>query len=265
MSRLGSSGADTTQLDVRGLRVSMRVSGEGPPLLLVNGVTRRLQSWDAFAERLDRRTVIAFDAPGVGASATPPLPLSISALAAVAVAVLDAAGVDDADVLGFSHGGAVAQQLAFDAPQRVRGLVLAATSCGVGATPGHWTAAARGLRTPGAGDAWQGIDPVGLLWHSLAFSSWSSIPFLGGIEAPTLVVCGTHDRVSPPVNSRILARRIPGAALVLLPAGHDLQRVEPAAALARAVDSFLTAAPPAELRPAAGGTPSSSRNGHDHD
>jgi pimeloyl-ACP methyl ester carboxylesterase len=77
------------------------------------------------------------------------------------------------------------------------------------------------------------------LWHALALSSWSSIPFLGTIVARTLGVCGTHDRVVPPANSRMLARRIPGASLVMLPGGHDLQRPEPARALAHIVENFL--------------------------
>ena len=56
---------------------------------------------------------------------------------------------------------------------------------------------------------------------------------------PTLVVSGTRDSVVPPANSRLLARRIPGASLVMLPGGHDLQRAESARALARVVDGFL--------------------------
>jgi len=122
---------------VPGLRVSMRVQGEGDPLLLINGMTRPLESWDPFTRELHGRTVVSFDAPGVGRSPTPLRPVSIAELAALAVAVLDAAGLDDADVLGFSHGGAVAQQLARDVPDRVRRLILVSTSCGVGATPGN--------------------------------------------------------------------------------------------------------------------------------
>ena len=77
-----------------------------------------------------------------------------------------------------------------------------------------------------------------MCWHSLAFTSWSSIPFLGAITAPTLVVSGTYDRVVPPVNGRILATRIPGAVSAELLAGHDMQSAGPAQALARVVDDF---------------------------
>jgi len=225
-------------LDVRGLRVRVRVEGNGDPVLLLNGLTRPLESWGPFAESLHGRTPSSSAAPGVGGSSTPFLPLSISALATLAASVLDEADVERADVLGFSHGGAVAQQLAAQAPARVRGLVLASTSCGVGATASN-TAMNASRQQPGAG-SWPLPDALGALWHSLAISSWSSIPFLGAIRAPTLVVCGSRDRVVPPANSTLLARRIPDAELVMLSAGHDLQRRGPATALAARVTEFLT-------------------------
>ena len=240
MSGPGSTVFASEMINVKGLQVAMQVQGEGDPLLLINGMTRPLQSWEPFIQALPGRTVVSFDAPGVGASPTPVLPLSIPGLAALAVAVMDAAGLDAPDVLGFSHGGAVAQQLAYDHPDRVRRLVLAATSCGVGATPGSGRAGLRGLRTPEA-SPWARADAMGLLWHSVAISNWSSIPFLGAIATPTLVVCGSHDRIVAPANSRVLARRIPGAALVLVPAGHNLQRPDVATVLAGVVEEFLTA------------------------
>jgi pimeloyl-ACP methyl ester carboxylesterase len=224
---------------VQGQQIAMRVEGQGEPLLLINGITRPIQSWDPLTSAVRGRTLISFDAPGVGHSPAPVLPLSIPGLAALAAAVLDAAGLADADVLGFSHGGAVAQQLASDFPDRVRRLILVATSCGVGATPGRKRDVLAGLGTRDGVTAWPQSDPMALVWQSLAFSSWSSIPFLGAIRARTLVVCGTGDIIVPPVNSQVLAGRIPCASLVMLPGGHDLQRVESASALARTVEDFL--------------------------
>jgi len=239
MSRPGSIRVESQQLSFQGLQITMQVAGDGPPLLLINGMTRPMQSWEHFTRELTGRTVITFDAPGVGDSPNAVLPLSMAGHAALAVAVLDAAGLAQADVLGFSHGGAVAQQLACDAPDRVRRLVLVATSCGVGATPSRGQAILRSVGTLADESPWQFDDALGLLWHSLAISSWSSISFLGAIGAPTLVVCGTGDSVVPPANSKVLAGRIPGASLVMLPAGHDLQRAEHAKALARIVENFL--------------------------
>ena len=63
------------------------------------------------------------------------------------MAILDELQVEITDVIGFSYGGAVAQQLAFQFPDRVRRLVLAATSCGLGAVPGSFGAMAS-LATP---------------------------------------------------------------------------------------------------------------------
>ena len=241
MNPAGSIRVDSQLRSVHGLQIAMRVQGEGKPLLLINGMTRPLQSWAPFTQAFRGRTVVSFDAPGVGDSPTPVLPLPIPSLAALAVAVLDAAGLAEADVLGFSHGGAVAQQLACDAPDRVGRLVLVATSCGVGATPSRGRAILNSVGTLADEGPWRFADALGLFWQSLAISSWSSISFLGAISAPTLVVCGARDRVVPSANSRVLAGRIPGAVLVMLPGGHDLQRPEPAKGLARAVTSFLSA------------------------
>ncbi len=232
-------GAGPQVVRVGGLSVRVQVQGEGDPLLLLNGVTRPLESWAPLAECLPGRTLVSFDAPGVGGSPTPILPLSIGMLAGIAEAVLDRTGVERADVLGFSHGGAVAQQLAFQAPPRVRHLVLAATTCGVGSVPGI-PDAQRSIRASADPGPWPRPDIMGAFWHALAIATWSSIPFLGSITAPTLVVSGSHDRVAPPANSRLIARRIPGASLVILRAGHDLQRVGQADQLAVAVESFLS-------------------------
>lgn len=167
----------------------MRVEGDGEPLLLLNGLTRPMESWGSFAHALSGRTIVTFDTPGVGGSPTPILPLSIRRLAGLAASVLDAAGLGHADVLGYSHGGAVAQQLAADAPARVRRLVLVSTSCGIGATPGSGGSLHR-LRYSPDSASWPRPNPLGIWWQSLAISSWSSIPFLGSIQAPTLVACG---------------------------------------------------------------------------
>jgi poly(3-hydroxyoctanoate) depolymerase len=182
---------------------------------------------------------VRFDAPGIGASPSSLLPLSIVQLSDIASSVLEEIGVERADVLGYSHGGAVAQQFAVSHSARLGRLILVATSCGIGstlATDSRDSAAllARGLLRTNAISAW---------WRTIAFSTWSSIPFLGAIEAPTLVVCGQDDNVTPLVNSQLLAERIPDATLVELAEGHDLQLPGAAEKLAEVVEEFLVREP----------------------
>jgi pimeloyl-ACP methyl ester carboxylesterase len=242
--------AESSLVDVRGHQLRVRVEGTGPALLLLNGLTRPLESWNPFIKALSGHTVVRFDMPGVGESQTSLLPQSIGKMAEITALVLDEIGLDRVDVLGLSHGGAVAQQFCRDYPSRVRRLVLVSTSCGVGSTLGSWGALVS-LRTFKYGSSF--TELVGASWHSMAISNWSSIPFLGSINATTLVVSGSDDPVVPLANSRSLAQRIPNASLVVLPGGHDLQSTEPAQALARAVQHFLT-------QPSA-----NEREGFDHD
>jgi poly(3-hydroxyoctanoate) depolymerase len=233
----GTVDSDTFVVSIHGRRVAARASGSGDPVLLLNGMGRPMASWAPFAEALQGRTVITVDGPGVGASETPLIPYSMAMLSNVAARVLDAVGIEQADVVGFSHGGAVAQQLAVSHPARVNRLVLLSTSCGVGAVPGGNVT--RLLRASGRASNWPQPDALGVLWQIAAISTWSSIPVLGRIDAPTLVICGEHDTHVPPANSRLLASRIPDARLVTVQAGHDLQKPGPAAAVAELVEQFL--------------------------
>ena len=240
MSNARNQTNDSLNESVRGHRVRIRVEGEGEPLLLLNGLTRPLSSWGPFIEALGDHTVVTFDARGVGESPAPILPLSIAQLADVAVAVLDEIGFDRVDVLGYSHGGAVAQQLAAHYPQRVHRLVLAATSCGVGSTLAGWD------MRDGAAILMNGFFQTHVLstwWRAVAISTWSSIPFLGAIAAPTLVVCGSEDRVTPLANSQVLAGRIPNATLIELSEGHNMQQPEAVEKFAHVVEEFLALTP----------------------
>src|SRR4051812_1275245 len=126
-----------TTVGVHGLDVFVRERGDGTPLLMINGLGANVEMWGPVEERLSAsaRTIV-FDAPGTGRSATPLWPQSIPASAAVAEALLDALGHERADVLGFSLGGLVAQELAHRAPRRVRRLALAGTAVGWGSMPG---------------------------------------------------------------------------------------------------------------------------------
>lgn len=211
-----------------GLRLTK--TGTGPPILLINGLTRTQSAWANVRANLPGRTIVTFDAPGIGG--TRPEPLSIAALANLSARVLDHFGIDRADILGFSHGGAVAQQLAHAHPERVDRLILAGTLPGVGSTVGNLVELLQ------MGDA--ETDAMAAGFRALALARWSSIGWLGSLTMPTLVVVGERDRIALVSNSRVLAGRIPGAVLRTLDAGHDLQDPASALLLARVVEQFLS-------------------------
>jgi pimeloyl-ACP methyl ester carboxylesterase len=234
-----------------GHRVHVTDEGEGEPLLLIAGLGSNSGMWGQFMEHVPGRRYIRFDAPGTGLSSTPLCPIPVAKLANLAAAVLDARGVAVADVIGYSYGGAISQQLAYEFQDRVRRLVLAATTCGIGAEPGTPSANIV-LATPlryysptyfertaatvfgGA----TGRDPCvrqamiasrrrqppsyyGYAMQLLGAAGWSSLPYLDRIPHQTLVICGDDDPLVPIGNAALLADRIPNARLEIIEeAGH---------------------------------------------
>lgn len=261
----------------RRLRVAVRTGTDRdrPPLLLCNGIGASLDLLDPFVEALDPAIgVIRFDPPGVGGSPVPPLPYSFPALARLVGRMLDTLGHQQADVLGISWGGGLAQQFALQNPHRCRRLVLVATATGwmmvpagprvlsIMATPRrYWDADyARAV----AGRIYGGdlrdhpelvqhllLDPGrrlsarGYLYQLATGAGWTSTPFLPLIRQPTLVLAGADDPIVPLVNARMMARLLPDARLHVYPDGH-LGLLTRRDELAAAVAEFLgvTARPP---------------------
>jgi pimeloyl-ACP methyl ester carboxylesterase len=125
-------------VDVDGVRLRTSVRGSGRPLLIITGLGASLELAEPFERELTARGVqaISFDAPGVGQSTAYRGPRRMPGLAQTVDRMLQALGYDRVDVLGISLGGVIAQQLAWQAPHRVRRLVLAATGPGLGGMPG---------------------------------------------------------------------------------------------------------------------------------
>jgi pimeloyl-ACP methyl ester carboxylesterase len=245
-------------IEWRGQQICVSEHGRGRPLFLVPGIGCSADMWAPFIDYFPSRRIISFDAPGAGRSSLPLFPVPVRSLAALAAEVLDSRGVDCSDVIGFSYGGAIAQQLAHDYPERVRRLVLAATNCGLGSFWGAPNAVAA-MATPlrfysalyfehvaanvyggvtgrdaakrqNAAGARRRLPPTsyGYAMQLLGGCCWSSWSLLPNIPHETLVVCGDDDPLVPVVNARMLAERIPRATLeVVERAGHLLLWDEP--------------------------------------
>jgi len=238
-------------ISVGGTELFVRERGEGPPLLLLNGLGTAADTWEALEHRLSATAhTIAVELPGAGRSPTPRMPLSISRLANIAAAVVGELGYERVDVLGFSFGGIVAQQLAHDAPGRVRRLALAGTACGWGSVPGtvdalsvismplrYYSRVLYERTTRLLGPADQELlrrlpalreerlrhppSLVGYTYQLTAGALWSSLRWLETVSVPTLVLSGEADRLVQPANGFQLARLLPESRLHVLPGeGH---------------------------------------------
>jgi pimeloyl-ACP methyl ester carboxylesterase len=248
--------------------------GRGRPLLLVNGLGANVEMWAPLRAGLGDRCTIAFDAPGTGDSTTPLRPLTMRELARVAVGVVDALGVDEFDLLGYSFGGAVVQEMARAEPARIRRMVLAASTCGWGAAPGDPLAlialltparyyfglattmttaffgdgAPRDFATADTARLERPPDPVGYAWQLAAALTWSSVGWLHRIAVPTLVLGAERDRMVRPSTARLLARKLPDARLHVVPhAGHFFLLREHDDAPARVIAAFLDEEAQSEL------------------
>jgi pimeloyl-ACP methyl ester carboxylesterase len=252
LSTRPSTGKRERELFVDGLRVFVRERGEGTPLLMVNGLGANAEMWGPAEQKLSKvaRTIV-FDAPGTGRSGTSPVPMPMSSLAKLVWRVIDELGHDSVDVLGFSLGGVLAQQVVRERQERVRRLALCATACGWGSMPPTLSALALILmpfryysrtlyeRTnyllgeeDGQGDRLRAQAEARLRYppsllgyaHQLwAGAWWSSLSWLPTLDVPTLVVTGDADRLVPPANSVQLARLLPESRLHVFPdEGHLL-------------------------------------------
>src|SRR5215210_3856304 len=260
-------------LSANGVSLRYEVTGKGPPLCLIIGYRLHGAAWpDAFIESLAGRfSVLTFDSRGTGLSDKPAYGYGLHTMATDVAGLLDGLGWTRAHVLGFSMGGAIAQELAIRSPERVDRLVLFATfPGGLLGIPAPWPVLRRLFDVEGLPpeEAARQLWPVTysaayLAGHpnaveaqmrceiahptpdhaargqGAAIRAFSSGLRLSQIRAETLVATGTEDALVPPGNSRILASGISGARLAVLPGlGHRAIWEAPEAA-AELVGDFL--------------------------
>jgi pimeloyl-ACP methyl ester carboxylesterase len=250
--------APTRFVEVDGIRFAYRRFGSpvGTPIVLLQHLMGNLDNYDpAITEALATgREVILTDNAGVGLS-TGAAPETVARMARDAALLIDALGLERVDLVGFSMGGYVAQQIAADRPELVRRLILV----GTGPRGGE----GMGQLAPDVAPLFGKVyDPQDLMWlpiffspsdvsqaagrrflerirvrsedrdvpvsqatvaaHSAAAGEWGmaapgSFDYLKGILHPALVVNGSNDIVVPTVNSYILQQNLPNAELILFP------------------------------------------------
>jgi len=236
-------------------------SGPGLPLLCLQHFTGTLDNWDpALLDPLAaEREVILFENAGIGRSSGT-VPNSVAGMAAHALAFLDRLGLKTCDVLGFSLGGMVAQQMVLERPAIFRRLILVGTAPRGGEDIMHLDkpSIAKHLADPtlkgyavlqkiffaptessqAAGAAFierlmqrrddrEPISGPGVAQAQMAaFREWEQgsgerFSALKAIRHPTLVVNGVHDEMIPVSNSYWLSARLPNAVLLTYPdSGH---------------------------------------------
>jgi pimeloyl-ACP methyl ester carboxylesterase len=263
-----------------GARIHWDEEGSGAPLLLIMGLGWPSQAWHRTRPILSEKyRTIALDNRGTGRSEAPTGPYSIAQMAADAAAVLNAARVNAAHIFGMSMGGMIAQEFALQYPNKVRSLILGCTAAGGPQAVRAEEAALEVLMTRGqdpdqfakavspfiydAGTSPERIEEdtaVRRKWYPSADAyfaqlqaviAWDAYSRIGQISVPTLVIHGEHDRLVPPENARLIAARIPGAKLAMIPgASHIFTTDQPALAHSAILDFLGAQATRKRVRPA---------------
>ena len=239
-----------------GTRIHYEVTGKSgaTPVLMIQGLGASKNAWNL--QRIAMATrfrIISFDNRGAGRSDKPEEPFTLEQMADDAIAVLDAAGIDTAHVVGASMGGVISQIVAVKFPHRVRSLTLVCTACRnhpwrqellqtwaktaadkgmieVGKVAAQWVMSPRSFRRLVPAFTWMG--PLAALRPRHSFVSQIDailntredlVDQLSTITAPTMVIVGNQDILTPRGDSEEIAERIPNAELVVIAgAAHGL-------------------------------------------
>ena len=259
-------------VQANGINIYYESQGEGEPLFLIAGLGATHDLWELQVPSFARwYRVVTFDNRGAGDTDKPAEPYSIALFADDTAALMDALGIERAHVYGQSMGGLIAQEFALRHPQKVRGLVLGCTTFGGPRSVLPSPQAAALLAGMPSLPPEQAVERVMELFYSsryrrehaeearqrigsylplrtppdayarqlaacLTFDVYDRLP---QIAAPTLVINGADDALIPAENSRIIAQRIPGAELMLLPEASHLYFHEMPEETNAAVADFL--------------------------
>jgi pimeloyl-ACP methyl ester carboxylesterase len=239
-------------LEVNGIRAHHDVAGSGPAVVFLHGGFCSAEVMRPMAAELRAYAVHSPERPGHGRTPDRPGPMSYDAGVADTLAYLDAVGLEEAHLVGYSDGAIIGLLLARDHPDRVRSLVAISANL----RPDVWVPesehAAASPADAGAvlSQEYARLSPDGPAHEEALLERlmemWTTQPSiapqsLAAVTAPTLVVAGDHDMVALEHTASIAAA-VPGAQLCVVPgASHLLVRERPGL-VGRVVREFLSAA-----------------------
>ena len=258
------------QVKVEDIDISYKIFGKGDPILLIMGYAGSMYGWDpVFLKGLStNHTVIVFDNRGIGNTTVGSKNFTIDQFAADSAGLLDVLKINKSDVLGYSMGGMIAQQLTLNYPDKVDDLVIYASFCGGNQSipPNPELFKQTTNLSASADDIKKRIVPLfftsnwirqnpdylekfaSFVFPSIdilerqgeALFSWEGVcDQLKDISQDTLVVTGTDDLVLSSANSMILIEKIPGTWLAQFKdGGHALMSQYPER-LSAIVNTFL--------------------------
>lgn len=230
------------------------------PLVLIHGAGGSHLHWPAEIRRLPGHTVYAIDLPGHGKSEGL-AQHAVDGFATHLLAFLNALRIAKAVLVGHSMGGAISLYNAIHHSERMAGLVLVGSGARLRVLPEILENSASAMTYPNVVEmiihqsygptaaprllelGRQGLldtRPTVLHGDYLACDRFDVMDQVENISAPTLILCGTEDNMTPPRYAQYLANKIPNASLTLIPeAGHMLMLEQPEA-VAQALLKFVT-------------------------
>ncbi len=255
-------------VDTNGIRLFVMDRGRGRSLVFLHGLGWDHTLWRGVTQTFcDRYRVIAGDTRGHGRSAKPEGPYTIPLFAQDWAGALKNLRVQQACLIGFSQGGMIAQTLAIEHPEVVAALVLVSTSCRSDpAAHDKLEERIRVARTEGpvasarlaAGSVfskafmqaqpdaieefvrWRaGMDQEPLVHATRAAYGFDVSARLAAIQAPTLIMYGDEDVLTPPAVVKNVAAHIPGAELIGISGAGHMIPVEKAGEFEVVLDTFL--------------------------